>query len=361
MGKEMAMARVALVCALSLASASARAQGLTVTVAPPAAFDINSTADYTLTVTNGTGAGLSDLALTAVTLPTAPAGLKVTGVSGATCKTDASGNITYPCTLAYLTSDAGPAAATAPTNQTTVTITVEWPLGNKDATGATIAPDTNVPCPAAAALGSPFSAVFGRVNDSTVTVTATDDGSKTAIDPWADLSVDLALDKASSKLSAGGTAVFDGTVTNRGPCPASSVAVTFTPSDALTFDKGEGACTDITATLGDGSTPGCSLGTNGTMAAGQVATFVHTLKIGSATGTLVSATPNYSIAVASTPVAATDVQTLDPYSDNDSATVSTDVKLNQDISGCASGGSGSLFAVAAVAGALFLVRRRRAA
>src|SRR6266702_3806820 len=261
---------------------------LTIAVTSPKSITFGGTAKYTITITNAGPNHATDLKLTGVTPPAAPAGvstLEATAVAGCTPE-DATGKLLFPCDI---TADLN---TTAPQ---TVTVTITWVA--TDASGNAIV----------------------------------------AVSQFTDLAI--ALDGPTGG-AVGQSVTYTGTVTNNGPCPATSVVVSFVPGNLLTFQSGTGACP---------TTDDCKLNTIAPGAA--PITFTTTYKVASLPSDVTQTTiPNEL-----------DLATKTDNVDAGAGVATTGIRVGKEGGGCNSGGPGGLIAVALMAAAVFAVRRRRTA
>ncbi len=297
---------------------------LTIAVTSPKSITFGGTAKYTITITNAGPNHATDLKLTGVTPPAAPAGvstLEATAVAGCTPE-DATGKLLFPCDI---TADLN---TTAPQ---TVTVTITWVA--TDASGNAIVATA---CPATTATLGDVTFAFSATSTPT-TFTATGLGAGVAVSQFTDLAI--ALDGPTGG-AVGQSVTYTGTVTNNGPCPATSVVVSFVPGNLLTFQSGTGACP---------TTDDCKLNTIAPGAA--PITFTTTYKVASLPSDVTQTTiPNEL-----------DLATKTDNVDAGAGVATTGIRVGKEGGGCNSGGPGGLIAVALMAAAVFAVRRRRTA
>ena len=296
-------------------------------VESPTSIVFGGTADYAITITNGGPNHATDLKLTGVTLPAAPAGLstlQATAVAGCTPE-DATGAVLFPCDISTDLNTTVPQ---------TVTVTITWVAA--DAAGNAILPTA---CPATTATLGDVTFAFSATSTPT-TFTATGLGAGVAVDQFTD--VGIAIDGPTNG-AVGDSVDFTGTVTNSGACPAANVAVALTPGNLLTFQSGTGVCGTADAVAN-----GCIIGA---LSPGQTVTFTNTYKI--------SALPS-DVTQTTIPIEY-DVTTDTANVNAAEGVATTGIRVGKEGGGCNSGGPGGLIAVALMAAAVFAVRRRRTA
>ncbi|GEJ59517.1 MYXO-CTERM sorting domain-containing protein [Anaeromyxobacter diazotrophicus] len=352
---------------------------LTAAVTPPASIRFGGTASYVVDITNTGPNHATEVALSKIVLPAAPAStgtLKIAGVDGATCDTDANGFVIVdtagviqgldakgkptgakPCPIiADFTNDPGTGAT--PANVAEVTITVEWAVPT-DADGKLVPPVTAA-CPAANSMGDIAIEISATSTPTTTPVTLP--GAAVEVKQWADVAITLA---GPSSGKTGDLAKFTHTVTNRGPCPATNVIASFFPninvSTMLTFDAA--SATGPCASADPINDAICPLGD---IAPGASVTWTYSFKLGNLPESVTQTTIPYEFDAYSfaagkePPFSSAKRGVADPDLDNNDANAAG-IRIGKEGGGCSSGGPGGLFAVALMAAAVFAARRRRTA
>jgi len=299
---------------------------------PPTKIDFGGTISYTYTLRNLAGHS------TGVQLdaPTVPAGTTVTAVTGATCSTDADGNLVFPCPIAADLFPADPAIADA-VNPNVITIEVTVTLDVPKTPSAAICAGTTPFGNVTVSVSNDPAAAAGPTTDTNpANNTVTTLGATVLEQPFADVAIAVT---GPDRSPVGSTVTYATTVTNAGPCPAQNVVVTPVPGNLLTFQSGTAPCT----TEGD-----CNLGT---VAAGTTVPFSITYKVAALPSDVIQTTIPLEYDVA------TDTNNVNA----DGGVTTTGLRTGKEAGGCNSGGPGGLIAVALMAAAVFAIRRRRTA
>jgi hypothetical protein len=288
-----------------LAGAASPAFGqadVTVAITGPTGVNVGATNDYTVVISNGAAAaGATNVTLTM----TLPAALTDPSFAGCVVSSPATPNV---CTIATLAAGAS----------ATVTVSAMYEVPDPYPTT----------CPTTETIG----AVTASVEAENDTTAATATVATTPINPFADVTV--ALTPPVTDINSGQTVTIHGVVTNNGPCVADAVAAEFVYPTALGFNsatEGTPAFCAAPVTIDEAFADfGCDMGD---LVAGESRTFDATFTLAQLPSDLLRG--NYPLAAS---VAATDM--YDPLPDNNAGRA--DNRYDEDVSGCSTGGAGTL-------------------
>ena len=167
-----------------------------------------------------------------------------------------------------------------------------------------------------------------------------------AVTPWTDIAISDA--SATPNSSEGGTLQYSATVTNYGPCDATTAFSDFVYPSTILIDSSTVCANDVGADFG------CDLGT---VNAGAAATYTVTATVLTFPKSVIKAAIPVSIDITCDQDI---INGPDPSSPDHSpaANVSTTIDLSKNDSGCSTGGAGTLFGLLSLVGLRFARRRK---